>query len=70
MPDEAAREELLRSGMPDWMAEGVVTMHRQLRAGVNAQATDVVRVLIGRDPRGLAEFLRDHAAAFAGADAA
>lgn len=61
VPDEAARQEMLRSGMPDWLADGVVEVHRQLRAGVSAQVTDVVRVLTGRDPRGLGDFLRDHA---------
>jgi uncharacterized protein YbjT (DUF2867 family) len=64
VPDEAALEAMLASGMPDWLASGVGGVFRQLRAGVNAQATDVVRILTGRDPRSLADFLRDNAAAF------
>jgi len=64
VPDEAAREGMRASGMPDWLADGVVEVYRQLRAGVNAQTTDVVRVLTGRDPRSVADFVRDHAALF------
>ena len=43
----------------------VVTQFGLLRNGTQAQARDVVRTLTGREPRTVAEFLRDHAGAFA-----
>jgi uncharacterized protein YbjT (DUF2867 family) len=63
MPDEAALEATLQAGAPDWLAHGVAEAHRQLRRGVAAQTTDVVRVLTGREPYSFADFAWDVAAA-------
>jgi uncharacterized protein YbjT (DUF2867 family) len=65
VPDAAAREGLLRAGLPDWMAENIVTVFGMLREDPGAQVSDAVHALTGRRPRHLAEFLHDHAALFA-----
>ncbi len=64
VPDEAAREGMLRAGVPGWMAEQLVALWGELRRGAADTTTDVVRVLTGREPRTVSQFLRDHAAAF------
>jgi uncharacterized protein YbjT (DUF2867 family) len=64
VPDEAALGRLVGSGVPQWYASNVVVQFGLLRAGTQAGVGDVVRVLTGREPRPLGEFLRDHAAAY------
>lgn len=64
VPDEAAREAMVGSGMPGWLADQLVILWAQLRDGAAAATTDVVRVLTGRDPRTVADFVRDNASAF------
>lgn len=59
LPDVAAIDAALQAGVPDWLAHGVVEVSRLLRSGLNSQTTDVVRVLLGRDPYGFADFARD-----------
>jgi uncharacterized protein YbjT (DUF2867 family) len=65
VPDAAAREALLQAGLPDWMAENVVTVFGTLREDPAMQVTGAVHALTGRRPRHLAEFLGDQAALFA-----
>jgi uncharacterized protein YbjT (DUF2867 family) len=65
VPDAAAREALLQAGLPDWMAENVVTVFGMLREDPAMQVTGAVHALTGRRPRHLAEFLGDQAALFA-----
>jgi uncharacterized protein YbjT (DUF2867 family) len=64
--DEAAHEAFLRGGVPDWAAGALVSLFQKLREGVQDVTTDVVRRLTGREPRPVAEFLRDHAQVFSG----
>jgi uncharacterized protein YbjT (DUF2867 family) len=64
VPDAAALEGLVQAGAPDWMAENVVAVFGMLRRDPAAQVTGAVHALTGRQPRHLAEFLRDHAARF------
>jgi uncharacterized protein YbjT (DUF2867 family) len=65
VPDAAAREALHQVGLPDWMAENVVTVFGMLREDPAMQVTGAVHALTGRRPRHLAEFLGDQAALFA-----
>lgn len=65
VPDAAAREGLLHAGLPDWMADNIVTVFGMLREDPAAQVTGAVHALTGRRPRHLAEFLDDHATLFA-----
>lgn len=64
VPDEAAVGAAMKAGEPEWLAHGVVEVNRQLKSGIAAQTSDVVRVLLGREPHSFADFVRDTAAAF------
>jgi uncharacterized protein YbjT (DUF2867 family) len=64
VPDDVAHAGLLDSGAPDWFADSLVALYRQLRQGLAAQTTDDVRTLTGRQPRRFAEFAHDHRTAF------
>jgi uncharacterized protein YbjT (DUF2867 family) len=65
VPDEDAVAQMVNAGAPEWFAANVVRQLGRLRQGTQAEARDVVRVLTGREPRTVGEFLRDHATAFA-----
>jgi uncharacterized protein YbjT (DUF2867 family) len=65
VPEPAALDALLQTGMPDWMAHNIVTVFAELQQDPAAQVTGAVHALTGRQPRHLAEFLADHAALFA-----
>ncbi|GAA4877136.1 NmrA family NAD(P)-binding protein [Actinomycetospora straminea] len=62
--DEVATAGLLAAGVPAWSARGTVAVFGELRRGAQSEASDVVRVVTGREPRSLADFLADHVAAF------
>jgi uncharacterized protein YbjT (DUF2867 family) len=64
VPDAMARDGMLQAGVPPWLAEQLVILWQQLRHGALAETTDVVRVLTGREPRSVTDFVRDHAGAF------
>lgn len=63
--DEDARAGLSASGAPDWLTAALVTMFAKLRNGAGEDTTGTVRSLTGRRPRTVAEWLVDHAHAFA-----
>jgi uncharacterized protein YbjT (DUF2867 family) len=65
VPDAVARDGLLQAGMPDWMADNIVSVFGMRREDPAPQPTDAVRHLTGRQARGFADFARDHAALFA-----
>lgn len=64
-PDAAVREALLASAMPPWFVAGFLDLFAELRAGVAATTTGTVEALTGRRPRPLADFVVEHAQAFA-----
>lgn len=64
VPEEAAVGAMMGAGAPEWMARGVGEVYRQVREGIAAQTTDVVRVLTGREPYSFADFVRDVRPAF------
>jgi uncharacterized protein YbjT (DUF2867 family) len=66
VPDDAAVAQLIGAGAPEWFATNVVTQFGLLRHGTQAEVRDTVRTILGREPRSVAEFVRDHADAFAG----
>jgi uncharacterized protein YbjT (DUF2867 family) len=65
--EDHAREAMLDAGMPQYLVDFLVRRFGALRGGIEAQTTDTVRRLTGREPRSLADFARDHAGVF-GAD--
>jgi uncharacterized protein YbjT (DUF2867 family) len=66
VPDDAAVGQLVGAGVPEWFATNLVAVFGLLRQGIQAQTRDTVRDVLGREPRPVAAFLRDHAAAFTG----
>ncbi len=62
--DEAARDAMVGSGMPEWLADQLVILWAQLRGGAAASTSDVVRVLTGREPRTVADFAWEHSSFF------
>ena len=63
-PDEAARQALVGTGMPEVVAEQLITLFRVLRQGAHERTTDTARALTGREPRNFARFAHDHAGLF------
>jgi uncharacterized protein YbjT (DUF2867 family) len=63
VPDEGALAAMLQAGAPEWMAEGIGEVNQLLRCGMAAETSDVVRVLLGREPYSFADFARDIAPA-------
>jgi uncharacterized protein YbjT (DUF2867 family) len=68
IPDEAATAALIEAGLPPFVAQQVVTVFGELRAGVQAAATDTVQALTGQSARSFAAFARGRATAFAGTE--
>ena len=64
VPDDAAVEQLVAAGAPEWFATNLVTQFGLLRQGTQAQARDTVHTVLGREPRSVGTFLRDHAPVF------
>jgi uncharacterized protein YbjT (DUF2867 family) len=68
LTDEAAQQAMLESGMPPAVADFLVRLFRALRQGLDEKTSGTVRALTGNEPRGFAEFAREHAAAFGAAE--
>ncbi|MFF3613120.1 SDR family oxidoreductase [Streptomyces sp. NPDC002580] len=66
VPPGELRARLLRAGMPDTYAEGVLAGTAYVRRGGNAVVTDDVRRVLARAPRTYAQWALDHRAVFAG----
>lgn len=64
VPDEAARQGLVGSGLPEFVAAQIVAIFGVLRQGAQARTTTVVGDLTGRQPRPFAQFARDRANVF------
>lgn len=64
VPDEAARQGLIGSGMPEFVADQIIAIFGYLRRGEQDRTSSIVRNLTGREPRGLGQFLQDHAGFF------
>lgn len=62
---EAYRERLLAAGYPAWSARAFADIDMAAQTDEFAQVTDTVARLTGRQPRGFAEFARDHSERFA-----
>ncbi|HEY4001214.1 MAG TPA: SDR family oxidoreductase [Candidatus Xenobia bacterium] len=60
--DDAYRQGMLKSGMPDWMVELMMELNATNRVGTfSAVSTDIATVL-GREPISAAQFARDFSA--------
>src|SRR5690606_25038791 len=63
--DGAKRAALLGHGVPEWIADMLEEYARAYASGWGDFTTGAVAGLLGRPPRDIADFARDHAAAFA-----
>ncbi|MET7331601.1 SDR family oxidoreductase [Nonomuraea sp. NPDC005650] len=63
--DDAKRKTLLGYGVPDWIVDMLEEYAQAYASGWGDFTTDTVAGLLGRPPRGIADFARDHATAFA-----
>jgi uncharacterized protein YbjT (DUF2867 family) len=65
IPDGAAHQTFVDMGIPDWLVSHFDHLFPLLRGGAVATTTDTVHGVTTREPRSLAAWARDHAAAFA-----
>jgi uncharacterized protein YbjT (DUF2867 family) len=65
LSEEAARPRFEGAGLPDWLAEHLAGVFAVIRDDGFAHTTDRVAAITGRPARGIADFARDHAQAFA-----
>lgn len=65
--DDAKRKTLLGYGVPAWIVDMLEEYARAYASGWGDFTTGAVADLLGRPPRDVADFIRDHAAMFASA---
>jgi hypothetical protein len=65
VPDEGAKQGMIHSGVPEFVAEQIVAIFAMARHGAAEQVTTTVESLTGWPPRDIASFVRDHARLFA-----
>jgi uncharacterized protein YbjT (DUF2867 family) len=70
VPEEAARQEMVAAGLPDWLVEHLARLFGIAKQGALEGVTGSVRELIGRKPRAFTDFVRDNADRFGAAQAA
>lgn len=64
VPEDAARQAMLAAGLPDWLVRHLVGAYRLMRAGSLEPTTGALAAVLGREPRGFAQFARDWAGLF------
>jgi uncharacterized protein YbjT (DUF2867 family) len=62
--DDEARQAMTAAGLPPMVADGIVAIFAAQRQGAMADTTGTLRSLLRREPRGIADFARDHAGLF------
>src|SRR5262249_31874368 len=61
---EQAKQGMVKTGMPEWMADGINELSAGMKDGQFDKVTTVVRDIAKRRPRSLEEFISDNIAAF------
>ncbi len=64
VPDEAAQQAMIATGLPEFVATQIIAVFGALRRGAYNQISDTVRTLTGLEPRSFAQFAHDHASFF------
>jgi uncharacterized protein YbjT (DUF2867 family) len=64
VPEDTARDSMLKMGMPDWLAAALLELFAINKAGYTAAVTGDIQAITGRAPRTFADFARDNAEAF------
>jgi len=65
VPDDAARQAMVRDGLPGFAAGQIVKMFGMMRQGTAAQVSPAVEALTGSAPGDFASYALDHARLFA-----
>lgn len=65
LPAEEVYQGFTSVGMPDWLADALVALHRQYDTGELNPMTDAVQEWTGKPARSFAQFLDDHGHLFA-----
>jgi uncharacterized protein YbjT (DUF2867 family) len=60
VPDEAAQQAMVASGLPEFVAEQITAVFGALRRGAYNQTSDTVQKVTGNVPRTFAQFAHDH----------
>lgn len=68
--DEVERRNLIEDGAPEWLASGLVELHRLWRAENAAQVLSTVREITGHDANRFESFARENAPVFKRREAA
>lgn len=68
--DEVERRNLVEDGTPEWLASGLVELHRLWRAENAAQVLPTFREITGRDANRFESFARENAQSFKRREAA
>jgi uncharacterized protein YbjT (DUF2867 family) len=66
IPHEAMKQNLLKAGMGEWQAGGIVDLSQAMSIGAMARVTDTVQKIAGKSPNPVEQFLRANLAAFGG----
>jgi uncharacterized protein YbjT (DUF2867 family) len=66
VPPDDFRPSLLRAGLPEWLADSIIALHRSIREGHAATVTNEVEKATGRPARSYRQFAEDHRDAFFG----
>jgi uncharacterized protein YbjT (DUF2867 family) len=61
VPPEQSRQHMLERGMPEWLADSMLTLFAAYRRGAAATVTDVVQRVTGRPPRNFDALAMEHA---------
>jgi uncharacterized protein YbjT (DUF2867 family) len=64
VPLEAAKQSMLKSGMPEWNASAVTELYETFVTGIATRTTDSIERITGTKPISFDQFARDHAGAF------
>lgn len=64
IPVEKAKAGMLKSGMPEIMADAILELMEEGTRPSGGYRTTTVRDVTGREPRSFEEWVRDHVAAF------
>jgi (4-alkanoyl-5-oxo-2,5-dihydrofuran-3-yl)methyl phosphate reductase len=64
VPDTAAKDGMLKMGMPEAVVDGLLEFTAMVRSGYAATMTDSVSKVTGKPPRKFGDWARENAAAF------
>jgi uncharacterized protein YbjT (DUF2867 family) len=64
VPEDAARQEMLKAGLSEWYVRVVLELYAAQRNGLAAHVTPDAAQVLGRAPVSFAEFAREFAASF------